>query len=137
LQGAAYVFERNAGGSNNWGETKILTASDGAVGDEFAWSVAINNDAVVVGAINAKVGANFQQGKAYIFERNRGGANNWGEAKRLVASDGAAVDLFGGRVTISGNTVVVAAFNDDVSGKENQGSAYVFERDQGGAGNWG
>jgi len=137
LQGAAYVFERNAGGSNNWGESKILTASDGAVADEFGWSVAISNDTAVVGAINAKVGANFQQGKAHVFERNRGGANNWGEAKRLVASDGAAVDDFGIRVAISGNTVVVGAFFHDVSGKENQGSAYVYERDQGGASNWG
>jgi hypothetical protein len=33
------------------------------VADEFGWSVAVNNDTAVVGAINAKVGGNFQQGK--------------------------------------------------------------------------
>ncbi|WP_419634738.1 FG-GAP repeat protein [Thiolapillus sp.] len=30
-----------------------------------------------------------------MFERNSGGADNWGETRKLLASDGAAEDFFG------------------------------------------
>ena len=33
--GSAYIFDRNEGGTDNWGEVKNITASDGATGDEF------------------------------------------------------------------------------------------------------
>ena len=45
------------------------------------------------------------------------------EEAKLTASDGAAGDHFGGRVSISGDTVVVGARNNN-----SNGSAYVFER---------
>ena len=136
-QGSAYVFERNQGGINNWGLVNHLFASDGAAGDLFGISVSISGDTIVVGAANDDVGANNFQGSAYIFERNQGGANNWGEVKHLTASDGAASDNFGNSVTISGDTIVVGAANDDVGGNNEQGTAYIFERNFGGANNWG
>ena len=43
-----------------------------------------------------------------------------------MASDPAADDLFGTSVAISGETVVVGAWNDDGAASANQGSAYVF-----------
>ena len=76
--GAAYIFERNQGGAENWGQVKKLTASDAAVSDQFGWSVAIDVDTVVVGAYGAET--------AYIFERNQGGSENWGQVQRLTAS---------------------------------------------------
>ena len=45
--GSAYVFVR-AGGV--WTEQAKLTASDGAGGDWFGWSVAVAGDTAVVGA---------------------------------------------------------------------------------------
>ena len=127
--GAAYIFERNQGGPNNWGEVKILTASDVAVGDGFGSSVAINGGRIVAGA----AGKNSKTGAAYIFERNQGGPDNWGQVKILTASDGAANDFFGNSLEISADTVVVGA-----SGKNsNTGAAYIFDRNQGGANNWG
>jgi uncharacterized delta-60 repeat protein len=47
---------------------------------------------------------------------------------KIVASDGAAGDQFGARVAISGDIAVVGANRDDVDGKVDQGSAYVFVR---------
>ena len=41
-------------------------------------------------------------GAAYIFERDEGGSDNWGEVTKLTASDGAADDFFGETVAISG-----------------------------------
>ena len=71
-----------------------------------------------------------------MFERDEGGAGNWGEVTKLTASDAEARDEFGFSVAISGDTVVVGAvFEDSEAG--NAGAAYVFGRDQGGAGNWG
>jgi len=136
-QGSAYIFERNAGGPNNWGEIKHLIASDGAADDNFGNAVAISSDTIVVGADKDTVGGNSNQGSAYIFERNAGGANNWGEVKHLAASDGAQSDLFGDSVALSGDTIVVGASFDNVGSNLAQGSAYIFERNAGGANNWG
>lgn len=136
-QGSAYVFVRNAGGVNNWGQVKQLTASDGSAEDWFGWSVGIDGDSIIVGAFLDDVGGNNVQGSAYIYERNSGGTNNWGEVKHLFASDGAALDNFGSAVAVSGDTVVVSSFLDDVGANGNQGSVYIYERNNGGAGNWG
>jgi len=127
-QGVAYVFERNQGGPDNWGLVKRLT-HDGAAENYFGAEVVIDGDTIVVTAF----GNNSSQGAAYVFERNQGGANNWGEVKKLTASDGAAGDLFGRSAAIVGNTVIIGADHDD----GNRGSIYIFERDQGGSNNWG
>ena len=50
-EGVAYLYYRNSGGADAWGEVAKLTPSDGAVEDYFGWSVAVSGDTVVVGAI--------------------------------------------------------------------------------------
>ena len=129
------MFERNAGGADNWGQVTKLTASDAAAGDQFGHSVSISGDTVVVGAY-ADDDAGSDSGSAYVFERNAGGADNWGQVAKLTAADAAAGDQFGYSVSISGDTVVVGAPRDDDAGSDS-GSAYVFERNAGGADNWG
>ncbi|MFC1968587.1 Ig-like domain-containing protein, partial [Chloroflexota bacterium] len=133
--GSAYVFERNQGGADNWGEVQKLTASDGAAFDGFGYSVSVSGDTIVVGAGGDDDNGN-GSGSAYVFERNQGGADNWGEVQKLTASDGAGFDFFGWSVSISGDTIVVGAWGDDDNGWSS-GSAYIFERNQGGADNWG
>ncbi|NOT60397.1 MAG: HYR domain-containing protein, partial [Acidobacteria bacterium] len=82
------------------------------------YSVALSNDTVIVGApVDDGI-----KGSAYIFERNKGGADNWGEVKKLTASDGAAFDDFGWSVAISGSMVIVGAPVDD----SRKGSSYIF-----------
>lgn len=125
--GAAYIFERNQGGAGNWGQVKKLTASDAAGNDEFGSSVSINADTVVVGAF----GKSSNAGAAYIFARNQGGGGNWGQVKKLTASDAGTFGYFGYSVSINGNTVVVGSYG------KLPGAAYIFERNQGGAENWG
>ena len=133
MQGAAYVYVRNAGGSNAWSEVKKLVASDGVAGDYFGVSVAVRDNVVVVGA----GGRNGLQGAAYVYERNAGGPDAWGETKKLTASDGVAGDYFGGAVGVSGNGIVVASSQANVGAHVAQGAAYVYERDAGGPGAWG
>ena len=57
-----------------------------------------------VGTYHATVGGNSRQGAAYVFARNQGGADQWGQVKKLTASDGMARDYFGDSVATSGDT---------------------------------
>ena len=106
-------------------ELAKLTASDGAVSDEFGRSVSVDGDTMVVGAYRDDDNG-FQSGSAYVFVRPSGG--DWSEASqvaKLTASDGAADDEFGISVSVDGDTVVVGANGHDDSGSDS-GSAYVF-----------
>ena len=134
--GAAYIYARNQGGTDNWGQVAKLTASDAAAGDYFGNSVAISGDYVVVGA-RYEMGAGSNYGAAYVFDRNFGGPDNWGEVQKLSASDAQNGDQFGISVAISGDTAVVGAHMEDGAGGTNRGAAYIFNRDEGGTDNWG
>ncbi len=123
LTGAAYVFQRNEGSQDNWGEVKKLTASDAQAGNGFGWSVAVSGDAAVVGAPFEGTGAG--HGAAYVFGRDQGSQDNWGEVAKLTASDAGANDLFGWSAAVSGDTAVVGALREDAGG-EDAGAAYVF-----------
>lgn len=145
--GAAYIFNRNQGGTDNWGFVKKLVSLDRAVDDFFGHSVSIDGDNIVVGAYaedENQAGTNtiMFTGSAYIFNKNEGGVNNWGQVRKIVASDRSALDQFGISVSISGNVVAVGAFQEDEDAAgtntlSNAGSVYVFYKDQGGVNNWG
>jgi len=121
-QGSAYVFTRSGG---VWTQQQQLTAADGAAGDQFGGSVAVVGDTAVVTASSDDVGANADQGSAYVFTRS---GTVWTQQQQLTASDGAAGDAFGASAAISGDTAVVGAYTDDVGANTDQGSAYVFTR---------
>jgi hypothetical protein len=124
FQGSAYVFVREGA---VWSEQQKVTASDGEFGDQFGVSVAISGETIVVGAQgdNGAVGPASNQGSAYVFVRTDA---VWAQQQKLTASDGTADDFFGVSVAISGETIVVGAFSDDVGANVRQGSAYVFVR---------
>jgi uncharacterized repeat protein (TIGR01451 family) len=133
--GSAYVFARNQGGADHWGQVAKLTATDGAAEDDFGASVAVSGDTALVGAYGDDDNG-YNSGSAYVFVRNQGGADAWGQVAKLAAADGAQEDLFGYAVALSGDTAAVGAYGDDDSGFAS-GSAYVFSRNQGGADAWG
>jgi hypothetical protein len=121
-QGAAYVFTRSGA---TWTQQQKLTASDGAVVDFFASSVAISGDTIVIGADYDDIGGNADQGSVYVFTRS--GAT-WTQQEKLTASGGAAGDHFGGSVAICGDTIVAGAINYGIYPNAPQGWAYIFER---------
>jgi hypothetical protein len=125
--GSAYVFERDASGA--WTEVAKLEASDGKPFDEFGYSVAVHEDTVVVGAHNADPALVVGAGSAYVFERDQGGANAWGEVAKLVASNPVVKGRIGASVAIHGDTIAVGA--------PRAPGVYVFDRDAGGANAWG
>ena len=125
--GSAYVFVKPVGGwAGNLIQTAKLTASDGAAGDFFGFPVHLSGSTVVLGAIRDHTPI-VDAGSAYVFVKPVGGwAGNLTETAKLIDSDGAAVDLFGARLGISGSTVVAGVPRHDEIGPDS-GSAYVFE----------
>jgi len=106
-----------------------LQAPDFAANDEFGSAVAVHGDTAVIGAPLDDIGANVDQGSAYVFVRQ---GSTWALQVKMTAFDGAAGDGFGSSVAVYGDRVVVGAPRDDVGSNVNQGSVYVLGRDAGG-----
>jgi WD40 repeat protein len=113
--GSAYVFDVNTGE-----QRRKLIASDASADDKFGWSVAINGNIALIGAVFDD-GAGSNSGSAYLFNVTTGQ-----QLFKLTASDAAAGDNFGHSVALSGNLALVGAIFDDGIGS-NSGSAYLFD----------
>ncbi len=129
VPGAAYVFVRENG---TWQQQAILTAADREVGDHFGVSVALADDGntALVGAYVDNVGANLDQGSAYIFKRS---GVNWSQQAQLTAPDGTAEDYFGRSVSLAadGSTALIGADFKQIGENTRQGAAYVFTENEG------
>ena len=124
-----------------------LKASNTGSSDFFGNAVAISGDTLVVsapGEASNATGVNGSQsdnsllgsGAAYVFTRS---GTTWSQQAYLKASNPGSGDYFGFFLAISGDTIVVAAANEDsastgVNGNQNDenainsGAAYVFTR---------
>jgi len=148
VAGAAFVFVRTGG---TWTQQAYLKASNNDFNPYFGYgfggSVSISGDTVVVGAIyetSSAVGVDGNQsdhsawnaGAAYVFVRN---GTTWTQQAYLKASNTDQGDGFGTRVSVSGDTLVVAANGESsnatgVDGDQTDnsvswaGAAYVFVR---------
>ena len=121
-QGSAYIFTRSG---VTWTQQGQLTASDGATDDQFGESVSISGESVIVGSSLDNIGANSNQGSAYVFVRS---GVTWTQQQKLTAVDGAAEDVFGGSVAIDGNIAIIGAYQANIGANGDQGAAYIFSR---------
>ena len=87
-------------------EDQKLLASDGVAGDEFGYGVSVSEDTAVIGARRDDGALANDYGSAHGLVR-AGGV--WTEQQKLLASDGAAADLFGSSVPLSGDTALIGA----------------------------
>ena len=110
--GSAYVFHFNG---SNWNQQAKLLSSDSNGGEYFGCSVAVSGDAAVIGAIFDDHN-DIVTGSAYVF---RYSGANWAQEAKLLASDGKMLGYFGYSVAISGDIVVVGAYNSC--------AAYMFQ----------
>ncbi len=142
--GAAYVFRRQG---KIWKQEAYLKASNTRMDHHFGVSVAISGDTIVIGATGDRsnaTGINGNQtdtsapgaGAAYVFRRQ---GKTWKQEAYVKASNTDAVDFFGRSVAVSGDTIVVGAYNEasaamGVNGDQADnsasatGAAYVFGR---------
>ncbi|KAJ5077095.1 hypothetical protein M0811_00415 [Anaeramoeba ignava] len=104
-QGEVNIFKFNG---TNWNNYQTIIASDGESNDLFGFSVDLYNNYLVIGAYEADVGNNTDQGKAYIFRNN---GTQWNQEAILIASDGEAYGRFGFSVGIYNNSVIIGSFS--------------------------
>ncbi|MBL8063408.1 MAG: S-layer homology domain-containing protein [Anaerolineales bacterium] len=116
-----------------------LKASNTNTLDLFGDSVAVSGDTIVVGAPEEGIPLAGDSGAAYVFTRSGG---VWSQQAYLKASNPEFGDHFGYSVAVSGDTIVVGAWQEDsnatgVNGNQADnsadfaGAAYVFTRSGG------
>ncbi len=138
--GAAYVFVRSG---TVWSQTAYLKASFIDVGgDDFGVSVAISGNTILVGAdgedssFGQSTNNSIDSGAAYVFV---GAGSNWTQQAFLKAANFGPGDFFGIRVSLSGDSAIIGAYQEDsnatgVNGNgsdnsaSNSGAAYIFAR---------
>lgn len=107
--GAAYVFAR---AGSTWAQVSKLTASVGAIGDNFGAPVSISGGTIAIGA----PGKRAHTGSVYLFTHPDA---SWKQRQELYPSvaDGA---FFGNSVALDGDRLVI--------GERLNSAAYMFER---------
>jgi hypothetical protein len=121
----AYVFGRGSGG---WSEQQHLTTDD-AEDDQFGSVVATTEETIVIGAPSDQNRNGDDVGSAYVFAQRNG---EWSRQQQLVPDDGDNGDQFGSAVAIDTSLIIVTARSDWDPNGDDAGSAYVFERRDGG-----
>ena len=118
--GAVYLFQFDG---SKWRERQKLLASDPADDDRFGWSVAMNDELLVVGAPWSDA-ADAAAGAVYVFRRS---GSQWSEEKKLLPPDPAVNRMFGRSVDLDGVQLAIGA-QDDHAGV-NSGSVYSVRYD--------
>ncbi len=121
LAGAALVLFATSAQADLGDQLFKLLPNDGAAYDHFGVHVAISGTTAVVGARSDDDNGT-DSGSAYLFDATTGT-----QLAKLLPNDGAAHDLFGHSVAISGATAIVGTPGDDDNGGETSGSAYFFD----------
>jgi hypothetical protein len=119
-QGSARVFVRSG---STWSAQSTFTVADGVLGDLFGAVVSLSGDTLAVSVHYDDVGATINQGSVRVFVRS---GTTWSAQATLVSSDGAAGDFFSFSVSLSGDTLAVSVWEDDVGSNVNQGSVRIF-----------
>lgn len=125
--GSAYVFGRDVGGTDSWGLEGALIGSAISGGDLFGRSVALSGAFVAVGAPGDDLVVTNGGSVAVLDVASRA------LVKTLTASDAGIGDAFGIAVAVDADRVLVGAGSKDAE----EGGAYLFDRDDGGADVWG
>ena len=116
--GAAYIFEKDEGGS--WAFKTKLLSSDSSENDHFGFAVSISGAHAVVSAPWKDNGT----GAVYVFKKDECNGN-WEQMSKLL-SDRESGGTFGWSVDLSGNKMIVGTA---LGGGGSDGTAYIFELD--------
>jgi hypothetical protein len=127
-QGAAYVFRLTNPAADLWEEVAFLLAADGAVSDQFGFSVDLEGDDALVGAPLRDREGILNRGAAYVFRRTNPLTDAWSASATLIAADGEVADQFGYSVALSGNDILIGAPFEDRDGIFDRGAAHLFRR---------
>lgn len=115
-----------------WGQSPLtmkILPSDARPGQNFGFSIAVDDPLMVVGAYRDSAVAS-EAGSVYVFERE---GDRWVQQIRLEKETPVADDLFGYDVATDGETIAVSAIRDTTEGMR-LGAVYIYRRV---AGVWG
>jgi hypothetical protein len=119
--GAAYVYQPDPSGGDQWSFVARLTPGEAVGVEYFGSAMALAADTVLVGAKGTSIDSRDDQGAAYVFQRDLAGS--WSEAQTLTASDGLSQDYFGVAVALLGPARFVGAYGQQGW----RGTVYVHE----------
>jgi len=149
-QGALFIFGRNVGGDNNWGVIKQFTVTEpqlieGRLADRLGTVISFSENRIAAVAI--RDGDSFDTATKffYIFEKDRGGINNWGQIPnvKIESLNFASGFNFGKNCDLAGDFLVVGSpaenFRETPGSPtvQFQGAVYIYGRNQGGINQWG
>lgn len=123
LSGRVWIFERDAA-SGQWTQSHVISASDSEPLSYFGSAVSLHGDLLLVGAPHARGLGGVRTGAAYLYSRNRGGPNAWGEVAKFFANDGELDDRYGSSVTLGPATAAIGSPQDNDLAY-NSGAVYV------------
>lgn len=110
-------------------QSKIENPQFGSLTGELGRSIAVDGKVMAVGAPASSPFGISGSGLVRIYESDDLG--DWHYITDLTADDAEAGDAFGWSVAVSGMTVIVSARRDDLTGRPDAGSAYVFVKENG------
>lgn len=99
-----YLYEEI---NNNWNNIKQISPLDGVINDYFGYSISYDNNVIVVGSYRNSNPYSIG-GSVYIFKKDQGGINNWGQFKKITPNNPSQNMYFGSLVYIKGDNLVVS-----------------------------
>ena len=113
--GAAYLFD-----ITNGDLVQKIIAPDGAIGDAFGYSVALDGDhALISSHLDDENWIN--SGSAYLFDISSGDL-----VQKFIAPDASRNGIFGFSVALNGNHALIGTHGDGENGASS-GAAYLFD----------
>ena len=109
--GSAYIFRNLDTATGTVNESVKLLPSDGAEDDGFGQGSLSGNTALIGAGGDDDNGSS--SGSAYLFRNLDTATGTVNESAKLLPSDGAGGDEFGGSVSLSGNTGLIGASRGD------------------------
>jgi hypothetical protein len=132
--GAIYVYKNNGllYEFEAWDYHSKITADDATEYDNFGRSLSTDGTRLLVGA-HMENNNGIAAGASYLFALS---GDDWIQQTKVLPADGMSNDFFGNSCAIAGEHIIAGAYGDRDDG-DFTGSAYFFDENQGGTGNWG
>ena len=115
----------------------LVQSADGVPGDTFGHAVAVDGDLMAVGASAADVNGVNGAGAVYLFRRDTNAQTGWTAFKKLTIALPELNERYGAHIALDGDVLAVGATARNAGVNFDVGVVYLYERNQGGADNWG
>ncbi len=127
--GVVFIFYRDRGGPDQWGQVNQFGNSLAECGDHFGRNIKLHGDLLATSIPLKDIFDTLFAGMVFINSRHEGGTDSWGETQIIDASDHSTGDHFGIGFDMNASHLVVGAENEDNTAF-NAGSAYVFTKNE-------